>query len=161
VAKNFGIARIILLLMLGALVILIFMPAIGLWSGSPGSAGAVYFLFSPFCHQLGPRSLQLAGLPLAVCARCAGVYFGLFTGAAFFTFLSRRPSRMIFPAMILIATDGMLNALSIIDTPAAARFLIGLAFGFFSGGLLGSGVFDLEKMLGKHEEGKWKTGDTI
>ncbi len=36
----------------------------------------LYFVFSFVCHQQPERSLWLAGLPLAVCARCAGIYLG-------------------------------------------------------------------------------------
>jgi uncharacterized membrane protein len=41
----------------------------------------VYLGFSFFCHQLPERSFALAGLPLAVCHRCSGIYLGLFAGA--------------------------------------------------------------------------------
>jgi uncharacterized membrane protein len=37
---------------------------------------AVYRLFASLCHQLPERSFYVAGHPLAVCARCAGVYIG-------------------------------------------------------------------------------------
>lgn len=40
----------------------------------------IYQAFSYVCHQLPDRSFFLAGFPLAVCARCTGVYFG-FTAA--------------------------------------------------------------------------------
>jgi uncharacterized membrane protein len=40
------------------------------------ASSAVYRLFASLCHQLPERSFYVAGYPLAVCARCAGVYFG-------------------------------------------------------------------------------------
>jgi len=40
----------------------------------------LYAFFSPLCHQIGARSFQLFGSPLAVCARCSGVYFGFLAG---------------------------------------------------------------------------------
>jgi uncharacterized membrane protein len=40
------------------------------------SGWAIYQLFAPLCHQIPERSFYVAGHPLAVCARCAGVYVG-------------------------------------------------------------------------------------
>ncbi len=50
--------------------------------GSP-LAGFVYLMFKPLCHQLPQRSFFLFGHKLAVCARCTGVYLGLFVGGVF------------------------------------------------------------------------------
>jgi hypothetical protein len=38
--------------------------------------------FDLHCHRDPARTLHLLGVPLAVCARCSGVYFGLGAGAA-------------------------------------------------------------------------------
>jgi len=42
--------------------------------------------FDLHCQRDPARTLSLGGVPLAVCARCSGIYFGLGTGA-----LVRRP----------------------------------------------------------------------
>ena len=42
--------------------------------------------FDLHCHRDPARTLHLWGVPLAVCARCSGIYFGLGAGA-----LLRRP----------------------------------------------------------------------
>jgi uncharacterized membrane protein len=46
-------------------------------SRGQGTAGwMIYRLFAPLCHQIPERSFYVAGHPLAVCARCTGVYAG-------------------------------------------------------------------------------------
>jgi len=44
-------------------------------------AAAVYSAAGIICHQRDARSFHLAGLPLPVCARCAGLYFSGTIGA--------------------------------------------------------------------------------
>ena len=39
-----------------------------------------YHVFAALCHQLPERSFYLAGQPLAVCARCFGIYAGFALG---------------------------------------------------------------------------------
>lgn len=38
--------------------------------------------FGPVCHQWPGRSPQIAGVPIAVCDRCIGIYLGLVAGVA-------------------------------------------------------------------------------
>jgi uncharacterized membrane protein len=40
----------------------------------------VYAIFTPICHQRPERSFYFDGLPLAVCARCLGIYAGFLGG---------------------------------------------------------------------------------
>lgn len=40
----------------------------------------LYRSFSALCHQMPERSFHLFGSPLAVCARCSGVYIGALAG---------------------------------------------------------------------------------
>ena len=48
---------------------------------------AANFWFDLHCQRDPARTLSLLGVPLAVCARCSGIYFGLGAGAAL-----RRPA---------------------------------------------------------------------
>src|SRR5437764_987285 len=45
--------------------------------------------FSAVCHQLPERSFALWGWPLAVCARCSGIYGGLIVGLVIYPFARR------------------------------------------------------------------------
>ncbi|MDT7603286.1 MAG: hypothetical protein QOF61_1283 [Acidobacteriota bacterium] len=45
-------------------------------SGHAAGAWVIYHSFAPLCHQIAERSFYVAGHPLAVCARCTGVYAG-------------------------------------------------------------------------------------
>ena len=46
----------------------------------PTLAALIYQAFSPLCHQVVERSFRFGDAPLAVCARCTGVYAGLLLG---------------------------------------------------------------------------------
>jgi uncharacterized membrane protein len=48
--------------------------------GHPLVSMVLYRTFAPLCHQLPERSFSLSGFPLAVCARCLGLYGGFAAG---------------------------------------------------------------------------------
>src|SRR5262245_39522704 len=48
--------------------------------GWDSTGRALVFAFRRVCHQIPERSFFIAGLPMAVCARCAGAYAGLLAG---------------------------------------------------------------------------------
>ena len=49
-------------------------------AGHRAAAWSLYRVFAPLCHQIAERSFYVAGHPLAVCARCLGVYAGFALG---------------------------------------------------------------------------------
>ena len=49
---------------------------------------AVYEAFSHVCHQIPERSFYIAGYPLAVCARCTGLYVGFAAAVAFYPLMT-------------------------------------------------------------------------
>jgi uncharacterized membrane protein len=59
--------------------------------GSDFPAAVVYFFFSGTCHQIPARSFHAWGAPLAVCARCTGVYAGFLAGTLAFPLVHRGP----------------------------------------------------------------------
>ncbi|MDI9612420.1 MAG: DUF2085 domain-containing protein [Acidobacteriota bacterium] len=71
--------RILLALGWGLVCVLTVAAPLLLARGEPGAL-PLYWGFSFFCHQLPGRSFTLAGLPLAACHRCVGIYLGLFAG---------------------------------------------------------------------------------
>jgi uncharacterized membrane protein len=108
---------------------LLLLPALMLVSAAvagPDSAwvGIVGSAFAPFCHQQLDRCVLL-GRPLAVCARCAGFYFGLAGTALAGRFAGRfRPGYLL--AGLPLVVDGSANLLGLWLTPAALRALTGV-----------------------------------
>jgi len=49
----------------------------------------IYLGFSPLCHQDPERSICILGHPMAVCSRCAGIYYGFLIGILLFPRLRR------------------------------------------------------------------------
>jgi len=144
---------------LGLILLLIFLPALAADPALSGLSKMAYLLFDPFCHQLSDRSFHMGGVPLAVCARCAGVYLGLFTGGLIFmVFRKPMPKYLLLP-MALLALDGLINFAGVINTPALVRFSVGLCAGVSGGWLLGLGVSDLEEMLRGVKAAEWKTSN--
>ena len=69
-------------------------------------ASVITLFFAPICHQTPGRSFHLLGHPLAVCARCTGIYLGFLLGVAMFPFLkmwqrTTPPPRWIFGVALL------------------------------------------------------------
>ena len=67
-------------------------------SGYTLFAAAIFWFFSPVCHQDPARSFWLFGAPLAVCARCLGIYLGAAAGAWI-----PAPRRMVLSGLALFA----------------------------------------------------------
>jgi uncharacterized membrane protein len=95
----------------------------------------LYACFSPVCHQIPGRSFMLFGYPLAVCARCFGIYSGALGGLVLYPFRRgfaavRLPNIRIFLAVSApIVLDTAANIVKIWNTPNALRFFTGLVWG--------------------------------
>jgi uncharacterized membrane protein len=59
-----------------AVVALVFAAPLAEAAGHRALSWSLYRAFAPLCHQIAERSFYVAGYPLAVCARCGGVYAG-------------------------------------------------------------------------------------
>ena len=108
------------------------------WAGAHGHealAAAVYKGFSAACHQMPERSFHLWGLPLAVCARCAGLYVGAAAGVLLYPLardLSRRdaPARgWLLWAALPTSVDFALGLFGIWENTHLSRFLTALVLG--------------------------------
>jgi uncharacterized membrane protein len=103
-------------------------------SGASASR-VIYACFAPVCHQMPERSFVLAGYPLAVCARCFGIYVGFLAGTILHPILrgissARLPHLHSFLLVSLpIGIDAAANALGLWNTPNLLRFLVGLPWG--------------------------------
>lgn len=107
------------------------------WLRSRGSGGAGFFYacFAPICHQISDRSFFFWGWPLAVCARCFGIYAGFAGGVLLYPFrrgffspvLPATKTLILVSVPVVVDTAG--NFLGFWDTPGALRFLTGLLWG--------------------------------
>ena len=99
---------------------------------------AVYEAFSHVCHQAPERSFYIAGYPLAVCARCTGLYVGFAAAVAFYpvmTSLKRThtPERKwLFIAAAPLAIDFALGFLGVWENSHISRLLTGALLGVVS-----------------------------
>ena len=108
-------------------------------SGYSLSVLAIFWFFSPVCHQDPARSFWIFGAPVAVCARCLGIYLGAAVGAWI-------PA----PRRILLSGLGVFAALNLADvlSEAAAwhgswkltRLLLGALLGLAAGSLVANSV---------------------
>ena len=118
-------------------------------SRGSGFAPGLYACFAPFCHQIPDRSFSLFGQPLAVCARCFGIYAGFLAGAAAYPLIRgfsrpRLPDTRIFLALSApIAIDAAAHLLRIWSLGQGPRFVTGLAWGTILPFYLMAGIGDL------------------
>ena len=89
--------------------------------GQGTAAAVLYAAFAPVCHQLPARSFYLSGHPLAVCARCTGLYAGFALGAICYP-LARSLRRVEMPARVWLLVTG---------APLALDFALGF-FGLWA-----------------------------
>jgi len=115
---------------------LVIAPFLVTFPGVPGAAGRLFYsFFHPICHQLSNRSFLLFGEPLAVCSRCASVYFAFLVGTLLYpvVFDVRRP---VFPhrafllaAVLPMAIDIGAGVFGIHEITNTTRLFTGVTFG--------------------------------
>jgi uncharacterized membrane protein len=94
-----------------------------------------YACFSLVCHQNPERSFFVFGHPLAVCARCLGVYAGFLAGTAAYPFrrgfssVRLPPRRVLIIGTTPIVLDTAANVFRLWNTGNVLRFAIGFAWG--------------------------------
>lgn len=95
----------------------------------------LYNFFGFLCHQNPARSIDLVGHPLAVCARCFGVYAGLLLGFVAYPLVRSieevepLPRVWLFLAIIPVAIDWLLGVFDIWANTPVSRFLTGAILG--------------------------------
>ena len=95
----------------------------------------LYRAFSAVCHQLPERSFDWMGFPLAVCARCTGIYVGVVAGLLLYPWLRRlenpeAPSRWwLIGAAIPMALDFGGGWLGLFANTCSSRAATGAGFG--------------------------------
>ncbi|HVF56396.1 MAG TPA: DUF2085 domain-containing protein [Pyrinomonadaceae bacterium] len=102
----------------------------------------IYRAFSVACHQMPERSFFVGGFPLAVCARCFGLYAGGAAGVLVFPLLrplsgaAQSPPRMwLFLAAVPTTIDFALGFFGFWENTHLSRFatasLLGMASAFY------------------------------
>jgi uncharacterized membrane protein len=124
---------------------------LALAGGHDTLAQTIYHSFSPFCHQNPGRSFHLRAHPLAVCARCAGLYFGLALGFAVYP-LFRQLSRLDTPArgwlilaLLPVSVDFLLGYLGLRENTHWSRAITGGVLGVAAVFFLVPGLLDLRR----------------
>ncbi len=94
-----------------------------------------YLFFAPVCHQIPDRSICFWGHPLAVCARCLGIYTGFLAGMGIYA-LRRGFTVITMPKVftfILVTSplvlDGLGNLFHLWNSPNWIRFSTGVLWG--------------------------------
>ncbi|MDP2916017.1 MAG: DUF2085 domain-containing protein [Candidatus Aminicenantes bacterium] len=104
-------------------------------SRSSGLSPFLYACFAPICHQIPSRSFELCGFPMAVCARCLGIYVGFLAGMVLYPIRrdfagGRLPKTSLFLTVSApIVLDAAANVLRLWDTPNLLRFFFGFLWG--------------------------------
>lgn len=104
-------------------------------AGGFRGAAFIYAVFAPFCHQRPDRCFFAAGFPLAVCARCLGIYLGFLAGTIAFPWLGRRfragipGGRPLIALTLPIGIDAAGNLLGLWASGNAVRLATGLVWG--------------------------------
>jgi uncharacterized membrane protein len=123
---------IILIASTALLVSIVSSPLLAHW-GYVGAAALSERMFSVYCHQLPERSVFLWGWKMPVCARCFGIYFGLFLGALLYPLTWKgkvTPSGWVLLAAVApLCVDGVLQLLGLWMSNNPVRFETGLLFG--------------------------------
>jgi uncharacterized membrane protein len=112
-------------------------------------AGLAYAVYSPVCHQVPGRSLRCFGQPLAVCARCTGIYLGFLLGLGLYPLLrgwqrlSLPAGRVFFFISAPIILDTAANSLRLWQTSNAVRLATGFVWGTILPFYFITGIADL------------------
>jgi uncharacterized membrane protein len=136
-----------------SLVAMIVLAPLARARGSLLLSQALYEFFRPACHQISERSFHLAGFPLAVCARCTGLYVGALAGVALYP-LARRVARTDAPprAWLILAAvpttvDFALGFFHVWENTHWSRFSTALLLGAASAFYIVPGLVDLWGMI--------------
>lgn len=120
--------------------------------GYPASGFVLYQVFGRLCHQIPERTFYLDGHPLAVCARCTGIYFGFAAGILIYP-LVRSLHRGDTPArrwLILAAVpaivDFALGLFGLWENTHLSRSLTGALLGAVAAFYVVPGLMDLSRM---------------
>ena len=107
------------------------------WAVTHGASQSWKVPFLLLCHGIPARCYRLWGTPLPVCARCTGIYAGLFGGLATFflvpSIAERRVRIVCIAATVVLAVDGLTQLAHLRESTNDLRLATGLACGWTFG----------------------------
>ena len=107
------------------------------WAIAHGAPAYWRLPFRVLCHGIPHRCFTLFAVPMPICARCTGIYVGMFAGlAAFFAmpFVSERWLRIsAFTTAGVLAIDGLTQLVRLRESTNELRLATGLAAGLTFG----------------------------
>jgi uncharacterized membrane protein len=116
-------------------------------AGEPRAAAWARLAYAPLCHQIEGRCFAVAGGPISLCARCAGLYVGglagLLVGGALGAWRRRWPVWVFFAGLAPTAAQWISVRTGLPDPGALVRFALSLPAGFVCGWFLAHALGDL------------------
>ena len=113
----------------------------------PLTALVIRSFFSRLCHQDPARSFVIGGSPVAVCARCLGIYCGVALGTLL-RLGKVSTIRLLAVAMLLNLLDVGSGMLHWHGNMPVTRFWLGLLLGVAAGSILFLERLDLQALSG-------------
>ena len=120
--------------------------------GYDSSAFVLYEMFGRVCHQIPERAFEIEGHPLAVCARCTGIYFGFAAGVLAFPLVrslrrGRTPARKwLMLAAVPTLLDFALGFFRLLENTHWSRSVTGALLGAVAVFYVLPGLMDLSRM---------------
>ena len=130
-------------------------------TGHETLALVAYRAWAGLCHQLPTRSFYLAGQPLAVCARCFGIYAGFVVGVVVYPFVRslRRTDdlarRWLLLAALPTGVDFALGVTGLWANTHTSRALTGALLGAVAALYVVTGLLDLSRHMWPSERRKF------
>jgi len=122
------------------------------------------FVYKPGCHQIPERCLDLGFGPMAVCARCMGLYIGGFLGLLWTT-LRNRPSRPHPVWLAVVAAPTVIDFFAgLIGLPSLgnwARFALAVPLGLLAALFLGDGLLEIVRQNSGSDDHKKISPDSV
>ncbi|HSP33116.1 MAG TPA: DUF2085 domain-containing protein [Thermoanaerobaculia bacterium] len=107
------------------------------WAIAHGASMRWRLLFRAMCHGIESRCLTLFGVPMPICARCTGIYVGLFFGVVAFAVYPIVEERLLriclYAAAVPMAIDGITQAMRLRESTNPLRITTGFVAAFAFG----------------------------
>ncbi|HLR76219.1 MAG TPA: DUF2085 domain-containing protein [Balneolaceae bacterium] len=148
----------IFVLFLSTLLVIIALGG-GLWGqSSPWIMQWQHQLFYSLCHQLPERSFWINGQPMAVCARCFGIYTGFWSGLISALFIGNGIKKTVLKKILIVVlllniVDVAGNFLNIWQNTLFSRFALGFSLAAAAGILLGKAFVKRSILINQKQYG--------